>query len=176
MTKSKAEQKQARLKEVMHGYRKLTEHAEEDLFAVLEEFSDREKLKEQAQGLLMEQWEDLLAKGIGFERDRWERGNWRVDHCNGRNSALVDIIKESANHDAEEWFRSQFAEKGLPVLSQQQKNATKKEYKECLERAIRRRVKELAESAAPDIALALVKGIVDEHSLPIVLKDPEDND
>lgn len=37
--------------------------------------------------------QDAVMSAMGFSKDNWDH-RWQVDHCNGRNSILVDLIKD----------------------------------------------------------------------------------
>lgn len=49
------------------------------------------------ESLLQPQIEDIALSILGLEKDHWSNGKWKVDHCNGRMSALSSLITNQVN-------------------------------------------------------------------------------
>jgi hypothetical protein len=64
-----------------------------------------EKIKNY-RGEVSKQIDDALLSIIGLEQRGWNGGKYEIDHCNGRNSVLIDAFRNIAKVEAEKIARS----------------------------------------------------------------------
>lgn len=88
---------------------------------------------------LNQQVNETVLKVIGFE-NRW--GKWEVDHCNGRMSALSELVKNVAQSEFQTWFKENMG-RG-PKLTTEQRKAIVCEFDEAVLRAAREAAKRKA--------------------------------
>lgn len=95
-----------------------------------------------------------VLSSLGFEKDNWGNGGFRVDHCNGRMSAVTGLIAEEVRKRLLE------VEIGKDFdLTAAEKSSLKREMKKDFEEAYRRQIRDLTWSKAE----ALAKAHVDEY-------------
>ena len=88
-----------------------------------------------------------VLKVVGFNRDRWHDAKWEIDHCNGRQSAITELISEKV----QQMFRTSFDTMIQPEVDAMMaplKKSILKEYREIFSREVRRSMQTQAEAAA----------------------------
>lgn len=89
----------------------------------------------------------LVAKALGFE-DRY--GNWTVDHTNGRKSELSTMLASKVAIGVDAILNKCISAIDGFELSQEQLDAIKKDYKDCIFSEIRQRTRAQADAVAKD--------------------------
>jgi hypothetical protein len=64
------------------------------------------KIEKDTLKLLNKNAEEILLKLLGFNKDSWGRGNFQLDHCNGRSgeSAAGDYIRRHQQEAINKWL------------------------------------------------------------------------
>ena len=56
----------------------------------------KNRIEAEANKIFETETHSVLVKLLGMEEDPWNKGNLKVDNCNGRKSAITDYIRENA--------------------------------------------------------------------------------
>ena len=107
----------------------------------------------------------MVVIALGFEQDSW-RNEWRVDHCNGRQSPLTSRISQKALEHAQLMFDMFIvSDVGLFVdkkMFDGMKEAVRKEFTEKVHRKLHELVQKYADKEATRIAQEIVDGAVND--------------
>lgn len=112
------------------------------------------KMKELPE-ILAEALEGCLPKLVGMEKNSWNH-NWKIDHCNGRESLISDLLTKKVRKDAEEWVKKQ----SWPELTPTMIKAIKKEYQVEVRRSISEKLRDAAHQKAQEYVDTLVEEAV----------------
>ena len=128
----------------------------------------KKKIKELPE-ILDNALESCLPKLIGMAKDNWDRGAWKIDHCNGRESLIGNLLKDKVEKEARDWAEKQT----WPELTPAMVRAIKKEYRMELRRRIRRKLEEAANREAGEYVSKLIEESVLEFTKELVYKKGE---
>lgn len=117
----------------------------------------------------------IVRGSLGFERDY---RSWRVDHCNGREPVVSQVVKEMAQPVFAKVFKNLFTQKEMKKLLKEQEKAVEQEFKNIFKRKlseeIRKQATELAEEHAKLIAENIKKTTLD--AIPVDISRGFDNE
>ena len=123
------------------------------------------KVKRQVRDTLDKDRDNIVAKVLGFD-NRW-RGEWEIDHCNGRESPLSQLIKTEAEEAAKVWIKDCLHTKDLPALTNQQKKAIQIDYADRFKRYLNDELSDRIRKAASEVAAKLAVEIVEPYLLKL---------
>lgn len=109
-------------------------------------------IEESVLGILEKNKKDVIVRQLGLTY-RWDQ--WEVDSCNGRISTIDAWIRQCSDAVIREWLIKTIGEP--IVLTEKQKSAIRKEYRETLSANLREEVHERARRDANVIASDLIK-------------------
>lgn len=121
-------------------------------------------MRELVDGVLSDAAFEIIANAIGMTKDRWNRGQWTVDHCNGRRTAAANALGEHAL----EYVKSQLPDFVAQFANVPKKLSAsmKKEYRDVYDRKLREVLTAHAEEQArkdADELLNALKGNSDDE-------------
>ncbi len=118
-----------------------------------------EKVVKQTLEVLEENRNDILHTLLGFEVDRWGKGHFKVDHCNGRGgeSAVGDYLRREQSKAIENWLKT--AELG--ELCEGTQADMRKEFN----KIYRGRIESLVKEHAKQLALKHFNELVEQDAL-----------
>ena len=103
---------------------------------------------------LLDQGRDQILFGLMGFRKSWDK--WEVDHCNGREPAVSQMLKSHVKQGLEEWLAEQAGDMPKPPASVLA--MIREEYKKELSRTLVKQAKDQAWTDANDI----LNGLKDE--------------
>jgi hypothetical protein len=105
-----------------------------------------EKIKKDTLKILEKNSEEILFQLLGFVKDDWGSGKFRLDHCNGRsgNSAAGDYIRQNQQEAINIWL----AATPLPSLTAAMKKEIAGEAQRHYRQTFREQFYQLVENAA----------------------------
>lgn len=113
--------------------------------------NDVNKLANEAYTELQEEFKNNLKtsvlKVVGFNRDRWHDAKWEIDHCNGRQSAITELISDKIK----QMFRDSFdalLQPEIEAMLKPLKATMLKEYREKFSYEVKNQMRSQAEAAA----------------------------
>lgn len=109
-------------------------------------------------------WEDLALKMLGMD-NRWG-GKWEVDHCNGRQHSIGDMLKQRANEAVSEFLKR--AGDALPSIEIEGSlaEAMVKEYNDQVKRRMKEVLRDRAAQDVEDFVNAKLEHAIDLHMSP----------
>lgn len=118
--------------------------------------------------------DEIVLKLLGFDKDSW-RGNWSLDHCNGRagESAAGTFLRNTHAEAIKEWLSNFQA----PLLSPKDKKDLEKRFKDIYLRECESSVYNMAKSKAERDMCELLESItpskqIDNYLKTVSLIDP----
>lgn len=113
----------------------------------IDEHGSKEIVKRKVFDLLDSQRDDIVCKLVGFD-NRWGSRGWEIDHCNGRQSAVLDFIRENAKAGIYNWIKAKVGDIHEVKLTKSAIQSIEKEYQEMLVRHMREYARKLAAEQA----------------------------
>lgn len=109
-------------------------------------------------------WEKMVLKLLGFN-NRWG-GEWEIDHCNGRHSAMSSLIQDKAKAASDE-FLKRCGDALLKIpLDDKLLTALKKDYDEVFRRHLRELVAHRAKADVESLVNSKLSKILDQYVEP----------
>lgn len=105
---------------------------------------DPKKLAEKVENKVEGAWIKMVYSMLGFESS-WG-SEFRVDHCNDRQSSVSEMLKNKAHQAVDEFLKRGAAELDKLPIDEKVLKAIKNEYNECFNRRLSDRVKQKAEA------------------------------
>lgn len=128
----------------------------------------KSRLEDTANELFERETHSVMMKLLGMEEDSWHRGNLKVDHCNGRESAITKYIKENSGPILERIAREaldDFDKNGTEKMKKAISSGIVKEVKEQVERSIWRTTESFATKKAEEITQGLVDSALENKDV-----------
>jgi len=122
------------------------------------------KLEKESEAIIFKNLQQMIPQLLGFERDGWNKGNWKVDHCNGRagESLVGNLLKKKVHADAAAWIDKQqwfgFDEKQIEAM----KNDYKSTFYHRVSELLRRDVDEKATIYVENLITEITQEIASE--------------
>jgi hypothetical protein len=156
--------------EIKNGKKGLTatQLTEDDMFEVslLDEGFDKllendvNKLANEAYTELQQSFKDNLKcnalKIIGFNKDRWHDAKWEVDHCNGRTSAITELMTSKVRAMFAQSFDAMIQPE-IDAMTKPLKAAALKEFKDTFTYQVKNQMREQATKAAAEFLEQVMK-------------------
>lgn len=81
---------------------------------------------------------DIVRGFLGFEKDSWGRGEWKVDHCNGRagESFVGTAIRKRVSTVVDDWITKNMTEQRICKALEKSMKAAEAEIEEHVKKAI----------------------------------------
>lgn len=150
-------------------FKKIVHDARENFIKSMEgeaaEALDPESIRRDVIRMLDAERKQITLKFLGFD-NRWGDSNkWEVDHCNSRNSAVTEYIKQHACQAAQEWLDRNMRDFSWLTPDARITAAMKKDLQSTYNYTLQEQLRRLACEQAQADAKRLHKEMVEEFSL-----------
>lgn len=89
--------------------------------------------------------EDAVLSLIGISRSTWGGSHPEIDHCNGRNSVLIDAFRNLAQAEAEKIASSyRMSKEDISLFEQTFKNEFKNQFRYAIQNLAKEKAQQLA--------------------------------
>jgi hypothetical protein len=98
----------------------------------------------------------IVAQSLGFKYDDWSH-KWEVDHCNGREPAISQIIKEHTKDVVKKTVAEILTDSKVREIVLSAREGIERDFRESLSRKLHDELKDRTEAMVKDLAIAEVE-------------------